>query len=79
MDSQRKGTSTPLEELAVEVWTRQGRGPLHYIEGETMKVFARVNQPAYIRLLVISLPMENARCFMTTITLTHPRLTVMSK
>ena len=39
--------------LEVEVWTDKGRDPVYYTEGETMKVFGRVNQPAYIRLLYI--------------------------
>ena len=39
--------------LTVETWTDKGSGPLLYTEDETMKVFARVNQPAYLRLLYI--------------------------
>ena len=39
--------------LEVDVWTDRGRDPVYYIRGETMKVFGRVNQPAYLRLLYI--------------------------
>lgn len=39
--------------LMVETWTNKGSGPLLYTEDETMTVFARVNQPAYLRLLYI--------------------------
>ena len=44
---------SPIGGLKVEVWTDKGKrsGALSYTEGETMKVFARVNQSAYIRLL----------------------------
>ena len=41
------------EELVVEVWTHQGRGPLRYVEDEKVKIFVQVNQPAYVRLLYI--------------------------
>ena len=41
------------EELVVEVWTHQGRGPLRYVEDEKVKIFIQVNQPAYVRLLYI--------------------------
>jgi hypothetical protein len=40
-------------ELKVETWTNKGSGPVYYTEGETMMVFGRVNQPAYLRLLYI--------------------------
>ena len=43
----------PIGGLEVNVWTDKGRDPVYYIEGETMKVFGRVNQPAYLRLLYI--------------------------
>ena len=39
--------------LQVEVWTNKGSDHLLYIEGETMKVFVRVNREAYLRLLYI--------------------------
>ena len=39
--------------LNVEARTNKGSGPVLYTEDETMKVFARVNQAAYIRLLYI--------------------------
>lgn len=39
--------------LMVETWTNKGSESLIYTEDETMKVFARVNQPAYVRLLYI--------------------------
>ena len=43
------------KELAVEVWTQEGRGrgPLRYVEDEKVKIFVRVNQPAYVRLIYI--------------------------
>jgi hypothetical protein len=44
---------TPIGELKVEVHTDKGSSPLYYTEGETMTVFGRVNQPAYLRLLYI--------------------------
>ena len=43
----------PVGGLEVEIWTDKGRDPVYYTEGETMKVFGRVNQPAYLRLLYI--------------------------
>ena len=39
--------------LQVEMWTNKGSEHLLYIEGETMKVFVRVNRAANIRLLYI--------------------------
>ena len=39
--------------LKVETWTNKGSGPQYYTESETMTVFGRVNQPAYLRLLYI--------------------------
>ena len=39
--------------LQVEVWTNKGSQNLLYTEGETMKVFVRVNREAHIRLLYI--------------------------
>ncbi len=39
------------KELKVEVWTHEGRGPLRYVQDEKVKIFVRVNQPAYVRLL----------------------------
>jgi hypothetical protein len=39
--------------LKVETWTNKGSSPLYYTEGETMTIFGRVNQPAYLRLLYI--------------------------
>ena len=39
--------------LQVEMWTNKGSEHLLYTEGETMKVFVRVNREAYIRLLYI--------------------------
>ena len=39
--------------LQVEVWTNKGSEHLLYTEGETMKVFVRVNREGYIRLLYI--------------------------
>lgn len=59
-DGSNNSTSEELEEhllspvggLEVKIWTNKGRDPLYY-EGETMKVFGSVNQPAYLRLLYI--------------------------
>ena len=45
--------SSVIGGLKVEVWTGKGGSPLYYMEGETMKVFGRVNKPAYLRLLYI--------------------------
>ena len=39
--------------LQVEMWTNKGSEHLLYIEGETMKVFVRVNREVHIRLLYI--------------------------
>ena len=39
--------------LQVEVWTNKGDQNLLYTEGETMKVFVRVNRAVHIRLLYI--------------------------
>ena len=47
------GTSIPINGLEVDVWTDKGNGPMYYTEGNKVKVFARVNQPAYLRLLYI--------------------------
>ena len=44
---------SPVGALEVEIWTDKGRDPVSYAEGERMKVFGRVNQPAYLRLLYI--------------------------
>ena len=44
---------SPVGGLEVDIWTDKGQDPLSYKEGETMKVFGRVNQPAYLRLLYI--------------------------
>ena len=42
---------SPIGGLKVDLWTDKGRGPLSYTEGDRVKIFARVNQPAYLRLL----------------------------
>ena len=39
--------------LTIEIATDRGIGPVVYTEGETMTVFARTNQEAYIRLIYI--------------------------
>ena len=39
--------------LTVEITTDKGMGPVVYTEGETMTVFARVDQEVYIRLIYI--------------------------
>ena len=44
---------SPVGGLEVDVWTDKGRDPVYYTGGEMMKVFGRVNQPAYLRLLYI--------------------------
>lgn len=44
---------SPVGGLEVDIWTDKGRDPVYYVKGETMKVFGRVNQPAYLRLLYI--------------------------
>ena len=61
----RRGTEPPIHEepteyhfppvgaLEVEIWTDKGRDSVSYTKGETMKVFGRVNQPGYLRLLYI--------------------------
>ena len=37
--------------LEVDVWTGQGHNHVYYTEGDTVKIFASVTQPAYLRLL----------------------------
>ena len=44
---------SPVGGLEVEVWTDKGQDSVSYTKGETMKVFGRVNQPSYLRLLYI--------------------------
>ena len=39
--------------LKLEVWTDKGRGGVLYTENEELKLFLRVNQPAWIRLLYV--------------------------
>ena len=39
--------------LRVEVWTHKGKRGLVFEEGEEMRLFLRVNQPAYVRLVYI--------------------------
>ncbi len=46
--------------LKVDVWTDKGRGPLHFVEGDRVKIFVRVNQPAYLRLLNIHADQKRA-------------------
>lgn len=41
----------PIGGLTVDVWTGEGYGPLSYTDGDKVKIFARVNQPVYLRLL----------------------------
>ncbi|WP_020533861.1 DUF4384 domain-containing protein [Flexithrix dorotheae] len=38
-------------ELMVDVWTNRGDENLIFTEGETMKVFVRVNKPSYLRFI----------------------------
>jgi len=40
-------------QIQVDVWTNKGNENLLFTEGETMKVYVRVNREAYIRLLYI--------------------------
>ena len=47
------GNFFAVDDLVVEVWTDKGQGSVSYVKGETMTVFGRVNQPAYLRLLYI--------------------------
>ncbi len=42
---------SPTGGLKIDIWTDKGRGPLYYTEGDIVTIFARVNQPAYLRLL----------------------------
>ena len=42
---------SPVGGLKVDVRTGEGNSNLSYTEGDTVKIFARVNQPAHIRLL----------------------------
>ena len=42
---------SPIGGLKVDIWTNKGRGPLSYTEDDMVTVYARVNQPAYLRLL----------------------------
>lgn len=39
--------------LRVEVWTDRGRERVHYTEGEAIRVFLRVNRPAWVRLVYV--------------------------
>ncbi len=48
-----KSQFSPVGGLEVKVWTDKGQDPVYYVKGETMMVFGRVNQPAYLRLLYI--------------------------
>lgn len=41
----------PIGGLEVAVWTGEGRNHVIYTEGDRVKIYARVNQPAYLRLL----------------------------
>ena len=42
---------SPIGGLEVAVWTGEGRNHVIYTEGDRVKIYARVNQPAYLRLL----------------------------
>ncbi len=42
---------SPIGGLEVDVWTGEGRDHVYYTEGDRVKIYARVNQPAYLRLL----------------------------
>lgn len=44
-------TVAPIGGLEVEVWTGEGRDHVVYTEGDQVKIFVRVNQPVYLRLL----------------------------
>lgn len=39
--------------LRVEVWTDRGRERLHYTEGDAIRVFFRVNAPAWVRVVYV--------------------------
>ena len=43
--------SAPIGGLEVDVWTGEGRAHVVYTEGDRVKIFVRVNQPVYLRLL----------------------------
>ena len=42
---------SPIGGLEVDVWTGQGHNHVYYTEGDSIKIFASVNQPAYLRML----------------------------
>ena len=42
---------SPIGGLEVDIWTGEGRNHVIYTEGDRVKIYARVNQPAYLRLL----------------------------
>ena len=52
-DGSTESPFSPVGGIEVEIWTDKGRDPVYYVKGETMKVYGRVNQPAYLRLLYI--------------------------
>jgi hypothetical protein len=52
-------------DLRVEVWTDRGRRGVVYTEGEELKIYLRVNQPAWVRLVYVlqsgsQVPLEQA-------------------
>ncbi len=51
LDELKEHQFAPIGGLKVDMWTDTGRGPLSYTEGDKVTIFARVNQPAYLRLL----------------------------
>ena len=44
-------TVSPIGGLEVDVWTGEGRDHVFYTEGDQVRIYTRVNQPAYLRLL----------------------------
>jgi hypothetical protein len=51
---------SPIGGLKVDLWTDRGRGPLSYTEGDKVKIFARVDQPVYLRLINIHADQKRA-------------------
>ena len=48
--------------LEVDVWTGQGHNHVYYTEGDSVKIFARVNQPRRISGCSTPLPTKDAHC-----------------
>ncbi len=48
-----RAPSRPRRSLRVELWTDRGRDRVSYTEGEAIRVFLRVNGPAWVRLVYV--------------------------